>query len=106
MKTCSKSIDLMCTKSPNGRQNHVMNPSSIAAEIRPINPIFRSYTQQDIEEFLRCFMNEFHSKMRIAQSSPDAKHRRGSSNAESSEMPIILLKYISFSLKHRFINFD
>jgi hypothetical protein len=38
----------MWTKPLNGRQNHVMNPSLIAVEIRSINPSFRSYTQQVI----------------------------------------------------------
>jgi len=48
VKAYSKFIQLMWTKPLNGRQNHVMNPSLIAVEIRSINPSFRSYTQQVI----------------------------------------------------------
>ena len=45
-KAYSKFIESMWRKPLNGRQSQVMNPSSIAAEIRAINPSFRSYTQQ------------------------------------------------------------
>ncbi|CAF1137639.1 unnamed protein product, partial [Didymodactylos carnosus] len=41
-----------------------INPSSISAEIRYVNPSFRSYTQQDAQEFLRCFMDQLHEEMR------------------------------------------
>ncbi|CAF1116313.1 unnamed protein product [Adineta ricciae] len=89
-KAYTKFIESMWKKRTNGNQSHVMNPSSIAAEIRSINPSFRSYTQQDAQEFLRCFMDELHSEMRIAQSDPDDKHRSESSSTESSEMALLI----------------
>ncbi|CAF3885605.1 unnamed protein product, partial [Rotaria sp. Silwood1] len=38
-------IQSMWLKSAHGRQCHIINPTSIAAEIRSINRSFRSYTQ-------------------------------------------------------------
>ncbi len=39
-------------------------------------------------------MDELHSEMRIVQSYPDDKHRTESSSTESSEMPLIMPKYV------------
>jgi hypothetical protein len=41
-------------------------------------------------------MDELHSEMRMVQSYPDDKHRTESSSTESSEMPIIISKYVFF----------
>ncbi|CAF1317555.1 unnamed protein product [Adineta steineri] len=90
VKAYSKFVESMWAKPTRGRQNQVMNPSSIAAEIRSINPSFRSYTQQDAQEFLRCFMDELHSEMKIIQTDSDDKYRSESSSTESSEMAILI----------------
>jgi ubiquitin C-terminal hydrolase len=47
---------------------------------------------KDAQEFLRCFMDELHSEMRIIQSSSDDKHRSESSSTENSDIPIVLSK--------------
>lgn len=39
-------------------------------------------------------MDELHSEMRIIELNQDDKHRSESSSSESSEMPIILSKYL------------
>ncbi|CAF1020545.1 unnamed protein product [Rotaria sordida] len=85
-----KFIESMWIKPLRGRESHVINPSSIAAEIRSINPSFRSYTQQDAQEFLRCFMDELHSEMRSVQFDSDDKHRSESSSTENSDVAIII----------------
>ncbi|UJR24742.1 hypothetical protein I4U23_006116 [Adineta vaga] len=89
-KAYIKFIESMWVKPPNEKQSQIINPSSIAAEIRSINPSFRSYTQQDAQEFLRCFMDELHSEMRITQTDLDDKHRSESSSTESSEMALLI----------------
>jgi len=57
---------------------------------------------KDAQEFLRCFMDELHSEMRIVQSYPDDKYRSESSSTESSEIPIITSKYVLFYLHYEF----
>ena len=50
---------------------------------------------KDTQEFLRCFMDELHSEMRIIQSDLDDKHRSESSSTEGSEMALLIPKYVS-----------
>ncbi|CAM4976055.1 unnamed protein product [Rotaria socialis] len=90
VKAYFKFIESMWTKPLQGRQSHVINPSSIAAEIRSINPSFRSYTQQDAQEFLRCFMDELHSEMRLVKYYADEKHRSESSSTDNSQCDVIV----------------
>lgn len=39
-------------------------PSSISYGIKVVCPMFRGYTQQDSQEFLRCFMDQLHEELK------------------------------------------
>ncbi|XP_054709372.1 ubiquitin carboxyl-terminal hydrolase 20-like [Uloborus diversus] len=39
-------------------------PSGIAYGIKMVFPVFRGYTQQDAQEFLRCFMDQLHEELK------------------------------------------
>lgn len=39
-------------------------PSGIAYGIKMLFPVFRGYTQQDAQEFLRCFMDQLHEELK------------------------------------------
>lgn len=39
-------------------------PSGIANGIKAVHPMFRGYTQQDTQEFLRCFMDQLHEELK------------------------------------------
>ena len=45
------------------RPSHLV-PSSIAGGIKILYPMFRGYTQQDTQEFLRCFMDQLHEELK------------------------------------------
>ncbi|XP_076455009.1 ubiquitin carboxyl-terminal hydrolase 20-like [Babylonia areolata] len=39
-------------------------PSGIVSGIKVVHPMFRGYTQQDAQEFLRCFMDQLHEELK------------------------------------------
>ena len=47
----------------NRRPSYVV-PTGIAHGIKSIFPLFRGYTQQDAQEFLRCFLDQLHEELK------------------------------------------
>ena len=47
----------------NRRPSYVV-PNGIAHGIKSIFPLFRGYTQQDAQEFLRCFLDQLHEELK------------------------------------------
>uniref|UniRef100_A0A0L8FQP6 ubiquitinyl hydrolase 1 n=1 Tax=Octopus bimaculoides TaxID=37653 RepID=A0A0L8FQP6_OCTBM len=39
-------------------------PNGIANGIKSVHPMFKGYTQQDTQEFLRCFMDQLHEELK------------------------------------------
>ena len=47
----------------NRRPSYVV-PTGIAHGIKNAFPLFRGYTQQDAQEFLRCFLDQLHEELK------------------------------------------
>ncbi|KAM8850892.1 ubiquitin carboxyl-terminal hydrolase 33 isoform 2-T2 [Spinachia spinachia] len=45
-------------------------PTNLFQGIKAINPMFRGYSQQDSQEFLRCLMDQLHEELKEAQPEP------------------------------------
>ncbi|XP_046362270.1 ubiquitin carboxyl-terminal hydrolase 20-like isoform X2 [Haliotis rufescens] len=45
------------------RQGYVV-PSSVVSGMKHVHPMFRGYTQQDTQEFLRCYMDQLHEELK------------------------------------------
>ncbi|XP_064616087.1 LOW QUALITY PROTEIN: ubiquitin carboxyl-terminal hydrolase 20-like [Liolophura sinensis] len=39
-------------------------PSGVSSGIKVVHPMFRGYSQQDTQEFLRCFMDQLHEELK------------------------------------------
>ncbi|XP_071780420.1 ubiquitin carboxyl-terminal hydrolase 33 [Centroberyx gerrardi] len=46
-------------------------PTNLFQGIKAINPMFRGYSQQDSQEFLRCLMDQLHEELKEPQLEPD-----------------------------------
>ncbi|KAG7259885.1 hypothetical protein CRUP_038010 [Coryphaenoides rupestris] len=46
-------------------------PTNLFQGIKSINPMFRGYSQQDSQEFLRCLMDQLHEELKETQPEPD-----------------------------------
>uniref|UniRef100_W5M7P3 Ubiquitin carboxyl-terminal hydrolase n=1 Tax=Lepisosteus oculatus TaxID=7918 RepID=W5M7P3_LEPOC len=46
-------------------------PTSLFQGIKAINPLFRGYSQQDSQEFLRCLMDQLHEELKEVLVEPD-----------------------------------
>ena len=55
-------------------------PSSVFHGIRIVHPMFRGYTQQDTQEFLRCFMDQLHEELKTPIDSCDLEKCNESEN--------------------------
>lgn len=55
-----------------GRKRHgYMNPNSLVSSFKQACPMFKGYTQQDAQEFLRCFMDRLHEELKEPITSED-----------------------------------
>ncbi|XP_059175992.1 ubiquitin carboxyl-terminal hydrolase 20-like [Physella acuta] len=43
-------------------------PSGVVTGIKAVHPMFRGYTQQDAQEFLRCLMDQLHEELKVPYS--------------------------------------
>ncbi|XP_066537340.1 ubiquitin carboxyl-terminal hydrolase 33 [Hoplias malabaricus] len=46
-------------------------PTNLFQGIKAVNPMFRGYSQQDSQEFLRCLMDQLHEELKEALVEPD-----------------------------------
>ncbi|XP_076004469.1 ubiquitin carboxyl-terminal hydrolase 33 isoform X2 [Genypterus blacodes] len=46
-------------------------PTNLFQGIKAVNPMFRGYSQQDSQEFLRCLMDQLHEELKEPQPEPD-----------------------------------
>ena len=51
-------------------------PSTVAQGIKTIHPMFRGYTQQDTQEFLRCFMDQLHEELKTPFPDMNTPHQK------------------------------
>ncbi|KAM3866364.1 ubiquitin carboxyl-terminal hydrolase 33 [Diretmus argenteus] len=52
-------------------RNSYVVPTNLFQGIKAINPMFRGYSQQDSQEFLRCLMDQLHEELKELQPEPD-----------------------------------
>ncbi|GAB1608984.1 ubiquitin carboxyl-terminal hydrolase 20-like isoform X1, partial [Argonauta hians] len=57
-------------------------PNGIANGIKSVHPMFKGYTQQDTQEFLRCFMDQLHEELK--QPTFDTEHASPASNTTTT----------------------
>ncbi|KAH9512430.1 Ubiquitin carboxyl-terminal hydrolase 20 [Bulinus truncatus] len=43
-------------------------PSGVVSGIKSVHPMFKGYTQQDAQEFLRCLMDQLHEELKVPYS--------------------------------------
>ncbi|XP_052228365.1 ubiquitin carboxyl-terminal hydrolase 20-like isoform X1 [Dreissena polymorpha] len=64
-------------------------PSSVVNGIKTVHPMFRGYSQQDTQEFLRCFMDQLHEELKQPIIKETDDQEEGPSIHESSSSPVI-----------------
>lgn len=60
----SKNFMKLMTEMWHKKRPSYVVPSSISYGIKMVCPMFRGYTQQDSQEFLRCFMDQLHEELK------------------------------------------
>ncbi|XP_055895796.1 ubiquitin carboxyl-terminal hydrolase 20-like isoform X1 [Biomphalaria glabrata] len=70
-------------------------PNGVVSRIKTVHPMFRGYTQQDAQEFLRCLMDQLHEELKLPDDSDSEEDETvgargddddGTTNANSSNI--------------------
>ncbi|KPP65904.1 ubiquitin carboxyl-terminal hydrolase 33-like [Scleropages formosus] len=67
---CKSYQKLVCDLWHKNRPSYVV-PTNLFQGIKAINPMFRGYSQQDSQEFLRCLMDQLHEELKEPVVEPD-----------------------------------
>uniref|UniRef100_A0A3B3SA57 Ubiquitin carboxyl-terminal hydrolase 33 n=1 Tax=Paramormyrops kingsleyae TaxID=1676925 RepID=A0A3B3SA57_9TELE len=62
---CKSYQKLVCDLWHKNRPSYVV-PTNLFQGIKTVNPMFRGYSQQDSQEFLRCLMDQLHEELKEA----------------------------------------
>uniref|UniRef100_A0A8C1YIB1 Ubiquitin carboxyl-terminal hydrolase n=1 Tax=Cyprinus carpio TaxID=7962 RepID=A0A8C1YIB1_CYPCA len=60
----SKSYQKLITDLWHKNRNSYVVPTNLFQGIKAVNPMFRGYSQQDSQEFLRCLMDQLHEELK------------------------------------------
>uniref|UniRef100_A0A8C5C6D7 Ubiquitin carboxyl-terminal hydrolase n=1 Tax=Gadus morhua TaxID=8049 RepID=A0A8C5C6D7_GADMO len=60
-------------------------PTNLFQGIKSINPMFRGYSQQDSQEFLRCLMDQLHEELKETQTEPGDDQSNGVAGDDGPE---------------------
>uniref|UniRef100_A0A6Q2XRF0 Ubiquitin carboxyl-terminal hydrolase n=1 Tax=Esox lucius TaxID=8010 RepID=A0A6Q2XRF0_ESOLU len=66
---CKSYQKLVCDLWHKNRPSYVV-PTNLFQGIKAVNPMFRGYSQQDSQEFLRCLMDQLHEELKELQAEP------------------------------------
>ncbi|KAJ8300272.1 hypothetical protein KUTeg_021791 [Tegillarca granosa] len=75
-------MKLICELWHKKRRSYVV-PSSVVSGIKVVHPMFRGYSQQDSQEFLRCFMDEIHEELKQPLMEDDSGNDSSTDNEEN-----------------------
>ncbi|TRY77696.1 hypothetical protein DNTS_018891 [Danionella cerebrum] len=67
----SKSYQKLITDLWHKNRNAYVVPTNLFQGIKAVNPMFRGYSQQDSQEFLRCLMDQLHEELKELVPEPE-----------------------------------
>ncbi|XP_014673946.1 PREDICTED: ubiquitin carboxyl-terminal hydrolase 33-like isoform X2 [Priapulus caudatus] len=82
----SKSYQKLIAELWHRRRPSYVVPSSISYGIKIVHPMFKGYTQQDTQEFLRCLMDQMHEELKEPCLQPATVHHEQTPKLQAQDV--------------------